>query len=209
MVTINFETIDERLAELKRSRADIRYVVVGKAVLTTPVKTKLSEDDKSHIVAREISSSIVSRVKEENASDLERQLWIEFNAIKTERNKASSQIWKMVENGATQAELAEHYELIESFRPGLIALYDKIQHVKQYGALPAAPEPAEENLDPYFLKDRKKKLVDKRCKLRAKLRTRANPSKPAKILEWEQELALADMEYKEVEEKLKQIEGKG
>lgn len=207
MITIDFSTLDQRKAAAQAEKKEIVYVI-GKKALTTSVKTKLSEDDKSHIVAREISSSIVSRV-EENASDLERQLWIEFNAIKTERNKASSQIWKMVENGATQAELAEHYELIESFRPGLIALYDKIQHVKQYGALPAAPEPEEENLDPYYLKFRKKKLVDKRCKLRAKLKTSATPSKPAKILEWEQELALADMEYKEVEEKLKQIEGKG
>lgn len=208
MITIHFDTIEERLQEQKRAKSEIRYVIGKAPVLTNTVKVELTEDDLAWEESRPMPEAIIDRVREENKTDLEKQLWIEFDALKVERDKLSTQIWKMVENGATQAELKAHYEQIESYRPGLIALYDKINHVKQYGALPAAPEPEEENLDPYYLKDRKKKLVDKRCKLRAKLKTSATPSKPAKILEWEQELAQADLEYQEVEDKLKRVAGK-
>lgn len=212
MITIDFSTLDQRKAAAQAEKKEIVYVI-GKKALTTSVKVELTEDDKKLIDRIEVSDQVRERVTQAfddiDSHNLEQELWQEYNdQFVIPMKKLSTQIAHMVERGATQQELADHYASIESYRPGRIALYDKIQHLKQYGQLPATPEPAEENLDPYFLKDRKKKLVDKRCKLNAKLKTSAKASKPEKILEWEQELAQANIEYSEVVEKIKQVEGK-
>lgn len=218
MITINFETIEERLVAQRSAKKIDRIVIkpmeinlaetLKKADNKAPAPLPVVELDKTIVVAREINNTIVQRVKEENRSDLEKQLWIEFNALKVERNKLSTEISRLVENEASKERLAEQYAKIESYRPDLIALYDKIQYVKQHGCLPAIQETTTEPPDAYRLKDEKKKLVDKRCKLKRKLKESAKASKPEKILEWEQELAQADLQYMEVENQLKQLEGK-
>lgn len=211
MITIDFSTLDQRKAAAQAEKKEIVYVI-GKKALTTSVK--VSEEDVQYFntdkeAGIDLEAQVRKIINTPPPEALEQELWQEYNdQFVIPMKKLSSQIAHMVERGATQQELADHYASIESYRPGRIVLYDKIQHLKQYGQLPAAPEPAEENLDPYFLKDRKKKLVDKRCKLNAKLKTSAKASKPEKILEWEQELAQANIEYSEVVEKIKQVEGK-
>lgn len=204
MITIDFSTLDQRKAAAKAKQKDLIHLIGKKG------KVIITKEEIEFVESQPVSHGIIEKVRKDNeVGDLLDVLWKEYNdSFVLPMKKLSTQIAHMVDRGATQAELADHYEKIESYRPGRIALYEKIRYVQQYGKLPEVPEPEKENLDPYYLKDRKKKLVDKRCKLRAKLRTNANPSKPAKLLEWEQELAMADMEYLAVEEKLKQIEGK-
>lgn len=204
MITIDFSTLGDRKAAAKAKKKELIHQIGSKGRVT------ITKEESEFVESQPLDPVIIEKVKKDNeVGSLQSALWKEYNdSFVLPMNKLSTQIAHMVNRGATQAELAEHYEKIESYRPGRIALYEKIRYVEQYGKLPEAPEPEKENLDPYYLKDRKKKLVDKRCKLRAKLRTNANPSKPAKLLEWEQELAQADMEYLAVEEKLKQIEGK-
>lgn len=234
MVKINFDTIEERLAAQRSAKKIDRIVIkpmeinvaetlkqaenkapaplpvveLDETVLTTSVKKELSEDDMRWVDSYEMPRDIIARVKAENGDTLEHQLWIEFNALKVERNKLSTEISRLVENEASKERLAEQYAKIESYRPDLIALYDKIQYVKQHGCLPAVQETTTDLPDAYRLKDEKKKLVDKRCKLKRKLKESAKASKPEKILEWEQELAQADLQYIEVENQLKQLEGK-
>lgn len=204
MITIDFSTLGDRKAAAKAKKKELIHQIGSKGRVT------ITKEESEFVESQPLDPVIIEKVKKDNeVGSLQSALWKEYNdSFVLPMNKMSTQIAHMVDRGATQAELAEHYEKIESYRPSRIALYEKIRYVEQYGKLPEVPEPEKENLDPYYLKDRKKKLVDKRCKLRAKLRTNANPSKPAKLLEWEQELAMADMEYLAVEEMLKQIEGK-
>lgn len=131
----------------------------------------------------------------------------EFNAIKLERNKLSSQIWKMVENSASQSELYDHYHKIEAYRPQLQALYDKIDFVKLHGHLPEVKEEQKPEETLYYLKDLKKRLSDKRCKLQKKIQL-SEAKNPTKVSDWHIALDLAEAEYEAVELKIKKLEGK-
>lgn len=136
------------------------------------------------------------------------QLEREYADIRMERNKLSSLISTMVEEGATQEQLREHYEKIEAFRIPLQQHYDKIKYVKQHGALPEIKSDAKSEETLFELKDKKRKLIDKRCKLQKKLVASAKPSKPEQIANWELELEQATAEYNDVEKRIKQMEGR-
>lgn len=220
MITINFETLDERLEAYRAEQRPLRIVVKSAAqpaqAPPAAAKPELTDQDSEYITHQSIDP------RKEQPIPLIHQLENEKSALLVERNKLSSQIWKMVENGATQADLAEHYRKIEEYRPGLIALYDKIKHVKLHGELPSAPTSATNMDDIYQLKDLKKKLVDKRCKLKAKIdkvRGKQEYKVPggaevplsdkdtAKVLEWQFELDQAEAEYTQVAEKLSLLNG--
>lgn len=149
----------------------------------------------------------------------------EYYQVRLERNKLSTEISYLVESGASQEELAEHYQKIQNLRPIIQAHYGKIQHFKKFGDLPevetiatditSMPLPdfsklsaEERHLNILELTAKKRKLVDKRSKLKAKLRQSAKPAKPDKILEWQQELEMANVEYDVVERQIKELEGK-
>lgn len=137
------------------------------------------------------------------------QLENEYAVVFKERNILSTEIYRMVENGATQGELASHYKKIESYRPALIDYYNKIKYVKQHGHLPEASDvvsPMSEAPKSLLeLKDIRSKLIDKRCKLKAKLKPSATPSKADQVVFWELELAQAEAEYQNVQERIKAI----
>ena len=148
----------------------------------------------------------IQRSQEEIKTNLLSSLEIEYNSVMKERKILSSQIWKMVENGASKEELATHYDRIESYRPTLQKLYDDKNHVKQYGKL---PEVQETNQDPETiagLKLKKRSLIDKRCKLKAKLAKKV--SAPEKYVQWELELAQTEAMVIDVQNTIKQLEGK-
>jgi hypothetical protein len=131
----------------------------------------------------------------------------EFADMRTERAKLSTHIYRLVENGASKTDLMEQYDKIEAYRVPLQQHYDKIAYVKLHGHLPeVATESKEETL--FELKDKKRKLVDKRCKLSAKLKVSGKPSRPVQLASWQIELELATAEYQEVEKKIKQLEGR-
>lgn len=114
----------------------------------------------------------------------------------------------MVEGGASQDDLKDLYQKIEAFRIPLQQHYDKIAYVKQHGHLPEADTESVHEETLFELKDKKRKLVDKRCKLQRKLTASAKPSKPEQVANWELELEQATAEYNDVERRIKILEGK-
>lgn len=136
------------------------------------------------------------------------QLEREYADIRMERNKLSSQISIMVEGGATQEALKELYHKIEGYRGALQSHYDKIKYVKQHGQLPEIKSDAQSEETLFELKDKKRRLIDKRCKLQSKLKVSAKPSKPVQIATWELELEQANAEYNDVEKRIKKMEGR-
>jgi hypothetical protein len=142
-----------------------------------------------------------------NNQQLLPQLEREQAQLLTERAKLSSQIWKLVANGASQDELKLHYERIEAFRQPLIDHYDKIAYVKKHGSLPEVPTTTNQQPTTLLeLRELKRKLSDKRCKLKVKLQPSAKPSKPDQLLNWQMELAQAEAQYADVEERIKQMQ---
>lgn len=141
-----------------------------------------------------------------------REIIIEENKLRVERNILSSQIWKMVENGSTSNELKAHYEKIEGYRIPLQQLWDRKRYVEVHGVLPEThatstssdSEPITGNM--LELKDRKRKLSDLRCKLKTKLKPSAKPSRAEQIIDWQMQLDRADAEYHQVEEQIKQMQ---
>lgn len=150
-----------------------------------------------------------------------KQLEREYYGLRLERNKLSTQISYLVEEGATQGVLADHYQKIKNLRSAIKPYYEKIQHFKKFGSLPAVEtaklsspsaisslSAEDRHVKLLELKDKKRKLVDKRSKLKPKLRQSAKPAKPSKIIEWQQELDMANLEYDAVERQIKELEGK-
>lgn len=140
-------------------------------------------------------------------SPLLKTLWAEFSALKNERNKLSTEISYLVENGAGQARLKEQYDRIESFRPRLQDLYDKIHYVEKHGELPSIPDTSGDPPTVASLKLKKEALIDERYKLRKKLE-RKRALNPQRFIDWELRLAQADMEYHDIVNQIKKMEGK-
>jgi len=127
--------------------------------------------------------------------------------VRMERDKLSTKISFMVEEGATPDQLKYHYNDIESYRQTLMDYYDKIEYVKRHGCLPAESDPDQEKTL-FELKDQKRKLVDKRCKLQAKLTPSAKAQKSERLILWQLELEQANAEYNDVEARIKKMSGK-
>lgn len=149
----------------------------------------------------------VEKALPEPQSELLQSLYREFSALKVERNRLSTEIAHLVENGAPQERLKEQYDKIEGYRPRLQDLYDKIEYVSQHGELPVVPETPEEPETLASLKLKKESLIDERYKLRKKLQKRVAKN-PQRCIDWELRLAQADIEYQDICERIKQMEGK-
>lgn len=140
-------------------------------------------------------------------TDLVKALWIEYNSMLVERNKLSSEIAHLVEAGAETSKLFDHYNRIETYRPGLQDLYDKIKYVELHGDLPSVPEKIEDPETIYSLKLQRESVTDKRSKLKAKLAKKASQN-PAKYSEWALELQQSNLLYQDLTDKIKKLEGK-
>ncbi len=149
----------------------------------------------------------ISAAKESLKTQVLNSMELEYNQVMTERKKLSSQIWKMVENGATREELEQHYTRIESYRPSLQKIYDDMEYIKLHGEVPRLQETAQEPETIPSLKLKRKALIDKRCKLKAKMAKKVS-QKPTKYVEWELELEIADVEYNDIDKRIKILEGK-
>ena len=173
-------------------------------------KTKQCNDTAGGIDnLRDVLTNItIQRTLEEAKTDLVSKCWHEFNELKIERNQLASQTWRMVEDGATTQDLKAHYEKIESFRPQLAQLFDSARHAERYGELPQ--EVKSENgqaVDITSLKYEKKKLTEKRSKLKAKIE-KGRATQAPKLLEWELKLDRVEAEYDHLDERIKKMEGK-
>lgn len=140
--------------------------------------------------------------------DLVTKCWHEFNQVKLERNKLSSEIWRIVEAGATKQTLKEHYEKIEAYRAQLQELFDRARHAERFGDLPQEKKnDAGQAVDISSLKYEKKKLTEKRSKLQKKIKL-AEATGSDKILEWQLELEQADAMYRDLDERIRKMEGR-
>lgn len=154
--------------------------------------------------------AVHSEIKEQAIAhnNILHQLEREYADTRMERDKLSSQIWRMVQDNSTQEQLRAHYEKIESYRIPLQQHYDKIAYVKQHGHLPEIKAEPHQDKSLLELKFEKRTLSDKRCKLAKKLKISAKPSKPEQIAFWQMELEQATARYHDVELKIKKMEGK-
>jgi hypothetical protein len=192
-------------AEIARSRPKPAPVI--KITGSTPAKKEKPAAQKpNQSVQKVLQEAVLDRSRNDVKSDLLRSLWTEYNAILTERNKLSTQIAHLVEDDADESRLMEQYNKIEGYRPGLQDLYDKIQYVQMHGHLPEAPQTIEEPETIYSLKVKQKAIIDKRCKLKAKL-AKKQAYNPNKYVEWELELEQANVLYNELTDKIKKLQG--
>jgi len=141
-------------------------------------------------------------------NDLLHSLEREYADVRMERNKLSSRICTLVEDGADQGILRDLYHKIESYRVPLQQHYDNIAYVKQHGHLPQVKHEPEHEATLYELKDQKRKLIDKRCKLLAKLKPSAKKPKPEQLASWQLELDQCNVMYQDVEVRIKKMEGR-
>lgn len=126
--------------------------------------------------------------------------------IYIERCKLSNKYMPMIDEGASQSMLASHYEKIESFTRELQQIFITRRFVEQNGRLPSQKTANDivDNTNLYALKDRKRKLSDKKCKLAAKLKV--NTAKGVKNIEkWSIELDKAIAEYDMVCKKIEEL----
>lgn len=199
---------------LKRAEAE-RLKPKAKPVISIGRKKpsiKIEVDSTNATKSLNILIESAHTLKEDLKQKLIREIIIEENKLRVERNILSSQIWKMVENGATPGELKTHYEKIESSRIPLQQLWDRKRYVEVHGVLPEDQTSTPTNnseastSNVLELKDRKRKLSDLRCKLNKKLQPSAKPSRPEQIIDWQMQLDKADAEYHQVEEQIKQLQ---
>lgn len=148
----------------------------------------------------------ITQGRAEAKQTLKAQAWHEFNKVLLERKKLSSESYDLVEDGATNATIMEHYHKIKGYQPVLANLFDVARHVEQYGSVPEEKKEDERPADIYSLKDQLRKLIDQRCKLNSKIK-RGHKSQ-AKVIEWQLELDIANAQYQEVDGKLKTLQGK-
>ncbi|HMG92608.1 MAG TPA: hypothetical protein VK589_21270 [Chryseolinea sp.] len=199
MIKLNVNKVLEQ-REIERQKPKPLPKLRIKGSTRSPIAQKILDETHSEV------TDFVKEYGDEKV--LLHQLEREYGEIRMERNKLSSQICMMVEGGASQEQLKDLYQQIEGYRIPLQQHYDKIAFVKQHGALPEIKTEAHHEETIFELKDKKRKLVDKRCKLQIKLQKSAKPSKPAQVANWELELEKANAEYNDVERRLKVMEGK-
>jgi hypothetical protein len=195
MIRINVEEVLNRAQEEAQKPKPLPKILIA-----TANRSYIADlDDVKAVVIEEVKGNFAS------LPDVLKPMWAEYSAALVERNRLSTQIAHLVENGATQDELREQYEKIESYRPQLQDLYKKIQDAER-GKLPEEPTPTQPKTLAE-LKLEKEALIDRRSKLKKKIAAKVAMN-PAKYVEWEMDLAKANMEFQAIIEHIKVIEGK-
>lgn len=187
MITINVKKIQEKKeSEIARIRATFTRTVK----VSTPPPPPLPQVTQDSPVLKDLESR--------------------FRELKIQRNKLSSTIASQLCSGATQEQLKNLYDEIESFRPEMMKIYDQIAYVKRHGQLPSEPQaeitPSQES-DLYALKYRAKMLQNQRYKYKKKLAPSAKPPTQASIQKWSQKLQMIEAEYEQIRQQIQQING--
>lgn len=195
MIKINVKKVLKE-AEIKRN--------TPKPLPKVTIRPKSPGHQLSHVIVDEA----IHMPPKEPENTLLHQLEREYADVRMERNKLSSQICGLVEGGADQSALRSLYHKIESFRVPLQEHYDKIAYVKQHGHLPEVKPESIHEPTLFELKDQKRKLIDKRSKLQAKLKPSAKATKPTQIANWELELEQCNAMYEDVDNRIKKLEGR-
>lgn len=144
-----------------------------------------------------------------NKDILLKDLWKQMSDLKTERGKLSTSIARRVEAKATQDELRDLYARINNFTPLLQQLWNQIKFVEAHGELPTTRkvETPTASMELLALKERKRSLINTRNKLAKNLRPNAKaPKNSDRIIYWQEQLALQNAEYEEIQLKIKRLE---
>lgn len=203
MITINRTEAKQIIAASQTAKKPKLIISISKSDYKPTVV------EKNEPVITDPNMEWVERVPtRSNQKKLSDECWAEYNELRIEQAKVANEIHDLVERDASKKEIADLYARVESFRPDLITLFERARHAEQYGALPPVQDkPIASAADILSLKDQKRKLVDKRCKLQAKIKKGGSLNSP-KVLEWQMEFDLAEIEYNDIDERLKKLEGK-
>ena len=147
------------------------------------------------------------RFAKDNSRPVAEACWNEFNELKIQRGKLSSQIWLLVANCASTEVLKVQYEKIEGMSTELTSLFEQARFAEKHGRAPVSAKPDRNITEIFALKDERRKLIDLRSKLHKKI-TVGKAKNPNKVIEWQLELEQADAAYILVDEKIKKAEGK-
>lgn len=141
--------------------------------------------------------------KEQILKELEQ----EYRDIKRQRASLSNQYPKLVRENTGPEDLASHYMRIEAYTDQLKEIWTKKKHVELHGELPQDPrdQGIDENAENLpALREKRRRLVDKRCKLKGKIEKSIRPDS-SKVQEWRLALDQADVEYNEIDQTIKRL----
>jgi hypothetical protein len=192
MIRIKVKEVLQKSEAEKHQQKPAIKIVVHRSTPTPPSIERVQKEAAIH------------EIKGGTKTDLLNHEWSEYKKISLDRKKLSKSIAVMVADGATKDELRSLYDKIQSLLEDGAEVYDRIQHIEQYGTL---PQPAAPNVDLILLKDQRKKLVDLRCKLATKVEN-GEITKHKRLQQWQLDLDKANAEYLLVDEKIKKLEGK-
>jgi hypothetical protein len=151
------------------------------------------------------NAAVVNQIQNGVKSDLATQAWSEYHSVKLERKKLSSQIFRMVEDRSTKAQLKHHYAAITDLQQREGTLYERARFVEQNGKLPETTGHEDHNI--LQLKDKRRKLVDQRCKLQKKIDL-GKAKNPNRFSTWQQDLDRANAEYTFIDEQIQKLTGR-
>lgn len=199
MITINIEKIKAEAAAKIAHKPVIRIILPAQIL---KAEERVNDEKEKKIDEAEMAKSNGRMLKEALILDLNDQ----ERDLRIERARQSNKYHQMIEAGASQGELAAHYQLIESISADIRDVYDKREHVEQYGRLPeqGSAQAAINHTDILALKEQRRSLVNRRSKLRAKIeKGRATGAK--RLSQWELEIDQVDADYIVVQSRIKDL----
>lgn len=156
---------------------------------------------------REIPTKTLTNIKQHRPATSSQQCWLDYNSLRIEQARVANGIHELISRRAGKEEIAAMYARIESYRDDLVKLYHDARYTEQHGKAPTQPQPDKPKIEVALLKQQKRSLSDKRCKLQVKIeKGKATNSK--NLVKWEEELAIANLEYDNLVQRIKEIEGK-
>lgn len=212
MIEINTKEVLQRMAAREHpAKREVKRPNVKIVRVQRPVRHIDSADNnipthEEHEQAYEGSHQYYrSRARGEILADL----WQQMHDLKVARARLSNQLPGMYRRRAGEGQLMSMAKKINSYTDDMKVVYDNIRAVKQTGRLPA-PEPKSQDplksQDLVKLKKYRRSLVDKKCKLKAKLRPSAkNPKNPSRRTDWQVELDRVEAMHREVCSKIKEL----
>lgn len=187
---------------------NIAAIAEKKQQATEPKPVVIVRRAKQQVKAQDIAPR--KEPTERSRPQLLAQLDEQVLDIRRDRNKVSNRARERWKSGADETELASLYETINAFTSELQKLWDKRQHVEKFGTLPLETKDVssktQESADVAVMKLEKKKLEEKKSKLRAKLKPNAkSPYNAARKMFWQEELDRTEAQWNELDQKIKKL----
>lgn len=191
----------------KRREAKYQRRITPNFKIELPDVIKANEEQLENIIEE---YKVEQQIIDTNAARLQDALLIDLdnqdNEIRIARAKLTNQYNPMIRAGASRLELKSHYQKIESLTGHLKDIFNKRRYVKKFGRLPDQGGTKQSILTNNILalKDKKRKLTDKRCKLAKKIKV-GEATNAKKLNIWKLEMDQANREYEMTCDKIKQL----